>query len=203
VAPDASRDRAADDLEDRLIQRAQAGDFGAFADLARRHQGTALRVATVVLGRVDGAEDVVQDATVRAWRSIARFERGRPLRPWLLRIVANVARNERRSEGRRSQLALRAGALSARSAASPEEAVVTDAERARVTDALNRLGPDDRLTVGLRYFEQLSEREMAEVLDCPAGTVKSRLARAMGRLRTELERVAAGPLDEEEVQPHG
>jgi RNA polymerase sigma-70 factor (ECF subfamily) len=202
VAPDASRDRAFDDLEDRLIQRAQAGDFGAFAEVARRYRHAALRVATVVLGTADGADDVLQDATVRAWRSISRFERGRPFRPWLFRIVANGARNERRSRGRRAQLAVRAGALSPAAAASPEEAVVTDAERARVTDALNRLGPDDRLAIGLRYFEQLSEREMAEVLDCPAGTVKSRLARAMSRLRLELERAADAP-DHEEVRHHG
>ncbi len=81
-----------------------------------------------------------------------------------------------------------------RAVATPEDIVVSDAERRRVLEALNSLDRDDRLVVALRYFEQLSEAEMAETLDCPPGTVKSRLSRAMGRLRTalDLEEVSGG-----------
>ena len=71
---------------------------------------------------------------------------------------------------------------------------MTDAERGEVIDAMNRLDRDDRLVIALRHFEQLSENEMAEVLGCPNGTVKSRLSRAMSRLRAQL--VADDPIDE-------
>ena len=74
-----------------------------------------------------------------------------------------------------------------RGVVTPEEAAVTGSERQRVVDALNRLDADDRLVIALRWFEQLSEAEMAETLDVAAGTVKSRLSRAMGRLRAALE----------------
>jgi RNA polymerase sigma-70 factor (ECF subfamily) len=160
-----------------------------------RHRDAALRVATVVLGSPDGADDVVQQATERAWKSVDTFDPTRPFRPWFLRIVANLARNDRRARGRRAQLDVRAAAADARrEVATPEDIAVTDAERRRVVDALNRLDREDRLVVALRYFEQLSESEMAETLECAPGTVKSRLSRAMGRLRSalELEGVARG-----------
>jgi RNA polymerase sigma-70 factor (ECF subfamily) len=130
---------------------------------------------------------VVQQATERAWKAIDSFDPSRPFRPWFLRIVANLARNDRRARGRRAQLDVRAATADARrEVMTPEEIAVTDAERRQVLDALNRLDEDDRLVVALRYFEQLSESEMAETLDCPAGTVKSRLSRAMSRLRDAL-----------------
>ena len=123
------------------------------------------------------------------------FDTARTFRPWFLRIVANLARNDRRARGRRAQLDIRAATADARrEVTTPEEVAVTDAERRQVLDALNRLDEDDRLVVALRYFEQLSEAEMAETLDCPPGTVKSRLSRAMSRLRDALalEGVARG-----------
>jgi RNA polymerase sigma-70 factor, ECF subfamily len=188
VAPGAGRDATRDD-EDGLIRLAQAGDFAAFGELVHRHRHGAVRVATVVLGTPDGADDVFQDATERAWRAIGRFEVGRAFRPWLLQIMANAARNERRSKGRRAHLTVRATSAAARdTVTSPEDEVVTEHERQRVIDALNRVGTDDRLTIALRFFEQLSEQEMAEVLGCAPGTIKSRLSRAKARLRAELER---------------
>jgi RNA polymerase sigma-70 factor (ECF subfamily) len=187
VASPAGQGPPRDDLEARLVERARSGDFEAFAELVRRYQAGALRVATVVLGTPDGADDVVQESTERAWRAVDRFRSGAAFRPWWLRIVANAARNERRSKGRRASLAVRAGARRAGDVAvSAEDVVVGEEERRRVLDALNRLDADDRLTIGLRFFEHLSEREMADVLEVPAGTVKSRLSRAKERLRAEL-----------------
>jgi RNA polymerase sigma factor (sigma-70 family) len=180
--------------EDGLVRRARIGDADAYGDLVRGHHRSALRVATVVLGTAEGADDVVQQAMEQAWRSIRRFQPGRAFRPWLLHIVANTARNDRRSRGRRASLAVRVGRAVARDVvASPEDVVVSESERQRVVTALNRLRASDRLVIALRHFEQLSEREMSEVLGRPVGTVKSRLARAMARLRTELERDGLGP----------
>lgn len=180
------------------MRRARQGDARAYGDLVWRHQPAALRVATVVLGTSEGADDVVQQAMVRAWRAMPRFDERRAFRPWLLRIVANAARNDRRARGRFARLAVRAASHAPNgngAASDPEEAMVADLERRRVVEALNRLRAEDRLVIALRHFEQLSEREMVDVLDVPSGTVKSRLSRAMTRLRAELER-------DEEVSRH-
>lgn len=144
-------------------------------------------MATVVLGTSQGADDVVQDATLRAWRGIAAVDPDRGFRSWYLHAVANVARNDRRSTGRRAALAVRVTARAELADDGPEHHAVTAAERASVLDALNTLGADDRLVLALRHFEQLGEVEMAEVLGCRVGTVKSRLSRATARLRRRLE----------------
>ena len=90
--------------------RAQRGDPRAYEELVRPHEEIAFRVAYVITRNAADAEDAVQDALVKAWRALGRFRAGEPLRPWLLRIAANEARNRRRSAGRRSALALRAAA---------------------------------------------------------------------------------------------
>ena len=159
-------------------------DFGQLVDQTRP---AALRLATVVLGTAQGADDVVQVALERAWKARGSYDRERPFRPWLLRIVANTARNDRRSRGRRAHLAVRAAHATV-AGESLEDAVVSADERRVVLDGLNRLASADREVIALRYFEDMSEAEMATVLDCPSGTVKSRLSRAMSRLRDELAR---------------
>lgn len=184
------------ELEQGLVRRVQEGDAAAFEELLAAHRASAFRVATVVLGSASGADDVVQDASVRAWRSVSGVDAERGFRSWYLRVVANTARNDRRSRGRRAALVLRLTAQPVRDAADPAEHAVTDAERGRVIDAMNRLDRDDRLVIALRHFEQLSENEMAEVLGCANGTVKSRLSRAMARLRAQL--VRDGPIHDDE-----
>jgi RNA polymerase sigma-70 factor (ECF subfamily) len=158
-------------------------------------------VATVVLGTSEGADDVVQQALERAWQAIARFDEERAFRPWLLRIVANAARNSRRSRGRFARLAVRAASQAGtggNGAANPEDVVVADSERQRLVAVLNRLRADDRLIIALRHFEQLTEREIADVLDIRPGTVKSRLSRAMQRLRTAYDQAGAPAVEPDE-----
>jgi RNA polymerase sigma-70 factor (ECF subfamily) len=159
----------------------------AYGELVRRHERAALRVATVVLGTHEGAHDVAQDAAVRAYRGLAGFRGGSPFGPWFLRIVANSARNDRRSRGRRARLALRATGLRAVSAPSPEETAIVHSDMERVIAAMNGLPEIDRLVLALRHIEGLSEAEMAEVLECAPGTVKSRLSRSLERLRHALD----------------
>jgi RNA polymerase sigma factor (sigma-70 family) len=146
----------------------------------------ALRLATVVLGTAQGADDVVQVAFERAWRARDTYDTARAFRPWLFRIVANTARNDRRSRGRQAHLALRVAGRPEPANDSIEDDVVTADERRVVLAGLNRLADGDREVIALRYFEDLSEAEMAIALDCRPGTVKSRLSRAMKRLRAEL-----------------
>ena len=145
----------------------------------------------MVLGSAADADDAVQVATERAWRSIGSVDPARGFRAWFLRIVANTARNDRRARGRRRAAELRVAVQPQGSSVSdPESSTVTHAEREAVIAAMNRLDGDMRLVIALRHFEQLSESEMADVMACPPGTVKSRLSRAMDRLRAELAKEA-------------
>jgi len=160
----------------------------AYEDLVRRHQDAALRTAGFVLAGAADAEDAVQDAFVKAYTSLGRFRIGSPFRPWILRIVVNEARNRRRSAGRRAGLALRLAEdrPSDDAAPAPETAVLARERRAALLSALSGLSEDDRLVLGYRYFLDLGEVEMADALGIPRGTVKSRLSRALGRLRAEI-----------------
>ena len=181
-------------LEDaELIERARAGEVMAYEELVRRHQDVAVRTAYVIAPDSD-AEDAAQEAFVKAYAALGRFHAGAPFRPWLLRIVANEARNRRRSAGRRTGLALRAAEdrRPGDAAPSPESAVLAHETRATLLGAVNRLRPEDREVIGARYFLDLSEAETAETLGIARGTVKSRLSRALGRLRTELARDEGG-----------
>jgi RNA polymerase sigma factor (sigma-70 family) len=174
--------------DDELVSRARAGDDDAYAVLVARHRDVAFRTAWLITGTAADAEDAAQEAFIKAHRALPRFRPGAPFRPWLLQIVANDARNRRRSAGRREQLAVRASIDRplAVAAPAPEAAVLAAERRGALLDGLDRLGDDDRLVIGLRYFLDLGEAEMAAALGIPRGTVKSRLSRALGRLRTIL-----------------
>lgn len=168
-----------------LIDAARRGDVAAYEELVRRYEQLAFRTAFLLCGDADEAKDAAQEGFVRAYGALRRFRAGAEPRPWLLRIVANAARNRRRAAGRRASLALRSeqDRPSDGAAPSPEAAVLAGEQRAELLAAIDRLGDDDRRIITLRWFVDMSERDIAAVLDVPAGTVKSRLSRAMGRLR--------------------
>jgi RNA polymerase sigma-70 factor (ECF subfamily) len=176
-------------LEDEeLIERARRGEVVAYEELVRRYQDVAVRTAWLVGAAADEAEDAAQEAFVRAYRALGRFRPGAPFRPWILQIVANEARNRRRSAGRRAGLAVRAAEdrPSFDAAPSAEVAVLAAESRTILLSAVEALRDDDREVIACRYFLELSEAETAETLGIPRGTVKSRLSRALGRLRDEL-----------------
>lgn len=175
--------------EDDLIRRAKRGDTHAYEELVHAFQGIAFRTAYVLSGNAADAEEAAQDGFLKAWRALGRFREGAPFRPWLLRIVANEARNRRRSAGRRAHLALRAATeqVSGDAAPSPETAFLSVETRERLLAALEALPDDQRQMVSLRYFVGLSEQEVAESLDLPVGTVKSRTSRALERLRESYD----------------
>ena len=154
----------------------------------RAHQGIAFRTAYLVAGGAAEAEDAAQEGFVKAYRALGRFRRGAPFRPWLLRIVANEARNRRRSAGRRAALALRAAeeGPSGGAAPSPEGALLAGEERERLLAAVNGLREEERLVIACRYFLELSEDETAAALGVRHGTVKSRTSRALAHLREQL-----------------
>ena len=177
--------RPSEDAE--LVARARDGDVGAFEELVTRYQGIAFRVAWLVVRSRGDAEDAVQDAFVKAYYAMPRFRPGAPFRPWVLRIVANEARNRGRSSRQRESLTMRLAATdTAHAAPSPEGAALDRADAETLVAALDRLPERDRLVVAYRYLFEMSEAETAEALDVRPGTVKSRLSRALVRLRTEL-----------------
>jgi RNA polymerase sigma-70 factor (ECF subfamily) len=170
--------------ERELVLLAQRGDSRAYEELVRPHREIAFRVAYVITRNAADAEDAAQDGLVKAWRALGRFRAGEPLRPWLLKIVANEARNRRRSAGRREHLVLRAAAASSGEAApSPEEAALDHEQRAQLLAALEELPDAARDVLACRYLLDLSEDETAAALDVRPGTVKSRASRALERLR--------------------
>lgn len=173
--------------DDTLVARALGGDREAFGELVRRHQRAALRVAAVVSGSTEEARDIVQDAFVAAHRALGSYRGEGTVRAWLLRIVANHARNEVRGRVRRLRRDDRYAALGLRSEIGLDDRVVRTAEHDAVAAALAALGTDDRAVLGCRYVAGLSEIETAEVLGLPVGTVKSRTARALARLRDRLD----------------
>ncbi len=152
------------------------------------HQGIAFRTAYLVVGDAAEAEDAAQEGFVKAYYALRRFRTGAPFRPWVLQIVANEARNRRRSAGRRAGLLMRtaAEAPSGEAAPSPEEAFSSSEQREMLLTAVGNLREQDRLVITCRYFLELSEAETAEVLGWRRGTVKSRLSRALERLRAQI-----------------
>ena len=178
-------DRPSEDAT--LAARARDGDVGAFEELAARYRDIAFRVAWLVVRNRGDAEDAVQDAFVKAYYAMPRFRPGAPFRPWILRIVANEARNRGRSASRREGLVARIAASEAAEAVpSPERAVLERAEAEALLSSLERLPERDRLVLAYRFLFELSEAETAEVLGVRPGTVKSRLSRALVRLRAEV-----------------
>jgi RNA polymerase sigma factor (sigma-70 family) len=174
------------------VVRARGGDLDAFEVLVARHTALAHRTA-VLLGAGPDAPDIVQEAFVKAFRALPRFRAEAPFRPWLLRIVANETLNAHRSARRRAGAELRlATGASAENLAevveTPETAALRAERRGLLLDAVRALPYNQRLVVTCRYFLDLSEEETAAVLGWPRGSVKSRLSRALGRLRAELGR---------------
>ena len=174
--------------ESELVAHARRGDLDAFEQLVREHQGMAFRTAYVITGSAADAEEAAQDAFVKAHRALGRFREGSPLRPWLLAIVANEARNRRRAAARRTRFELHlAEERPSRDAApSPEAALLAREQRQRLLAAIETLGEEQRQVVACRHLLGLSEQETAAALGCRPGTVKSRLSRALARLEEEL-----------------
>lgn len=168
------------------VARARRGDEVAWSRLVGRYQEPVFRLACLIVGDAAEAQDVAQDAFVRAWLALDQYDSERPLRPWLLSIAGNQARNRRRSIGRYW------GALQrffqtkpALVEEPPERTAAADAQRLR--EAVAELRPDAQDIIYLRYFLQLSEAEAADALNIPRGTAKSRHSRALAQLRALIE----------------
>jgi RNA polymerase sigma-70 factor (ECF subfamily) len=178
----------ADGLEADLIRRARTGDDAAYERLFRAHQEAVFRLAYLFLGDADDADDTAQEVFIRAHRALNRFDDSRPLRPWLLSITANTARNRRRAFGRYMHALRRLIVPETSGSASGNAEAESALEAQALWQAVRRLNAVDQEVIYLRYFLELSVNEAAEAMNVEPGTVKSRLSRALSRLRDVIER---------------
>lgn len=163
-----------------LTLRAKAGDGEAYGELVRRYQDAAYRLALRITLRAQDAEDAAQEAFVRAYQALTRFDVDRPFGPWILKIAANQALKKLR--GRRPTASLEEADMPA------EESREKDADGAdAVRRSLAELEPADRAILALHYEERLKLAEIAAALGIREGAAKVRLFRARARLMERLE----------------
>jgi len=174
-----------------LVRLIRDGEVDAFAELMRRTQRAAYRLARRITRRHEDADDVVQDAYVKAFRALDRFALDRPFGPWFLTIVSRTALTRIRDGARRAAESLDApgydglAPLSER-VADPAVDAETLERRLRIERAMAGLSDDHRAILALRVEGDLSYAQIAETLDVPLGTVMSRLARAREALLAAL-----------------
>lgn len=173
--------------DDAAITAVRAGDAEAYAVVVERYQSVAFRTAYLVTRDADSAEDVAQESFIRAYRQLSRFRLGEPFRPWLLRIVTNLALNEVRARGRRHGMFGRLHPTREVSTPGPARQFEQGEQHRELLEAIAQLGRDDQVVLYLRHFLDLPEREIATAIGKRPGTVKSRLSRARQRLRTVVE----------------
>src|SRR5215470_14003206 len=179
--------------EGALIERCRAGDVAAFEPLVEKYRQRVWRLAFQVLRDREEAWDCAQDAFVRAFQSLGSFRGQSAFYTWLFRIAMNVATDRLRSRGARAR-AFGTQPIPAEEwehtapdpAAQPDQAALSAERRDRISEALATLPPNARAIIMLSDVEGLSYREIATVLNCPIGTVMSRLHNARKRLRAAL-----------------
>lgn len=182
--------------EDEDLDRARRGDRDAFGRLVRRHQRRVYGAVLHILGNHADADDVTQDAFVRAYRGLAAFDGRAEVSTWLYRIAVNTALNALRSGKRGVALHQRSAAEAAHVGGRPEalgQGVRGPVQRAedagevgRVLEAIAQLSPALRVTIVLATIEELTHKQVAEILDIPEGTVAWRVNEARRLLRLRL-----------------
>jgi len=172
-------------LQTELIQLIRQGDSAAYEGLIQEHQEAAFRLAYLILGDADEAQDVAQEAFVRAYRKLHQFDAERSFRPWILQITANLARNRLRAVGRYVHALKRfvSATITQSPPTNPEAESFKLCESQELWRAIQRLTTEHQEVIYLRFFLELSVAETAETLNIAEGTVKSRLNRALQQLR--------------------
>jgi RNA polymerase sigma-70 factor (ECF subfamily) len=180
--------------DEPLIARSLAGDSAAFGELVLRHQDRLFNALAHLLGSPHDAADVAQDAFVLAYRNLSSFQGKSAFYSWLFRIAYNAAVNFRRRErsDKRSVETRRQQSgeepVDGRAGADPGESLQTDERRRAVQTALSEMADDYRCALVLKEIEGLPYEQIAEVMQCPVGTVRSRIHRARQEMRGKLER---------------
>jgi RNA polymerase sigma-70 factor, ECF subfamily len=182
-----------------LVRQARHGDQAAWITLVSEHQEVIFRLAYLILGDADEAQDVAQETFIRAFKSLQRFDESRPLRPWLLRIASNLSRNQRRSWGRYWAALTRFGHADLDRQTMLFEISSNSEETRMLWEAIQRLRKEDQEVIYMRYFLDLSVEEAAEVLKVAPGTVKSRMHRSLERLKAVIAQDFPGLREEQAI----
>lgn len=181
-------------LDEELVRRAQEGQQRAFDLLVIRHQSKVLQLVSRFVGEAD-APDVAQDAFIKAYRALPNFKGQSAFYTWLYRIAINTAKNQLVSRKRRPQgqdidvqdAELYGHTEQMSDIDTPESQLLTSEIQQAVADAIEQLPDDLRQAITLRELEGLSYEEIAEAMDCPIGTVRSRIFRARAVVDEVLE----------------
>lgn len=200
---------SAEESDLSLVQRAQRGEAGAFDALVRRYQHKVVKLVMRYVRNPTEAEDIAQDAFIKAYRALPRFRGDSAFYTWLYRIAINTAKNSLASRARNPvRLDADGGdhdddrpGLEERmiDTATPEALALTEEIRATVTAAIDQLPEDLRTAIMLRELEGMSYEQIAESMDCPVGTVRSRIFRAREAVDERLREIFDGGLGRGEV----
>jgi RNA polymerase sigma-70 factor (ECF subfamily) len=179
-----------------LVHRARAGDEAAFGRLVALHERTVLRTAWRLVGHTEDARDIAQEAFLRLHRHLRGIDADRDLAPWLYRVTVNLGLSALRRRRRKPETSIGdAGDLASNPDARPEQIRRSDAADARrlLTAVLDRLSEKERAAIVLRDLEGLDIREVAQVLGCRRGTVRTHLSRGRLKLRKAIEASGGSP----------
>ncbi|MCY3880491.1 MAG: RNA polymerase sigma factor [Chloroflexi bacterium] len=171
--------------DDEAVLLCQGGDRDAFRHLVEQYKNPLYGTAYLMTGNAAQAEEHVQEAFLLAWRGIRTFRRGRPVKPWLMRILVNAVLAQQRKRSLATVPLEESAPLSAPS--SGAESIEASEDREAVRQALAQLTPEHRQVVVLRYFADLTVPQVARSAGVREGTVKSRLHRALRQMRELLE----------------
>jgi len=186
----------ADNPQADLVRRAQAGDLDAFQQLFEKYQRGVYNIIFQMVRSDADAADLTQDVFVRVWKSLPRLEAPEAFASWVYRIATNLSRNWIRDNTRVRQESLDQPVGSGEEEGSPREVADPTGDPAAITQtrsmqdvvqrAIHALSEDHRLVVTLHHLEGKSVEEIADIMKCSVGTVKSRLSRARDALRRKL-----------------
>ena len=181
-------------LDAELVRRVQAGDSGAFDLLVQKYQHKVINLISRFVSDQAECQDIAQDAFIKAYRAINSFRGDSQFYTWLYRIAANTAKNYLASRARKSpsyavdidDAEHFEGESGLKEFANPENMLLTDEIKATVFSAIEKLPEDLKSAITLREIDGLSYEEIADVMDCPIGTVRSRIFRARDVIDKEL-----------------
>lgn len=182
-------------LDEQLVERVQRGDKNAFNLLVRKYQHKVVNLVARYVNNPGDVPDVAQEAFIKAYRALPTFRGESAFYTWLYRIAVNTAKNYLTSQGRRppssdveaDEAEFYGGGEALQEVATPENLALTDEIKRTVFTAIEALPEDLRTAITLREMEGLSYEEIAEIMDCPVGTVRSRIFRAREAIDKKLQ----------------
>ncbi|MBV7415279.1 RNA polymerase sigma factor RpoE [Aeromonas encheleia] len=182
-------------LDEQLVERVQRGDKNAFNLLVKKYQHKVVNLVARYVNNPGDVPDVAQEAFIKAYRALPTFRGESAFYTWLYRIAVNTAKNYLTSQGRRppssdveaDEAEYYGGGEALQEVATPENLALTDEIKRTVFAAIEALPEDLRTAITLRELEGLSYEEIAEIMDCPVGTVRSRIFRAREAIDKKLQ----------------